>query len=338
MTSSIARLRTGLTALVTIVVLAVIGFRFLGGYGWLESFWMVVVTISTVGYSERSDATATTQVLCIAVILLGSTAAAYTFTGIIQLMLQGEIDRAFGKRRMEKEIKRLTNHIIICGFGKSGPILTQHLSAQNQSFVIIEIDAARYEHATELGYAAMNADATIEDVLLEAGIRQAKAIVVALPSDAENVFITLSARDLCPEIRIVAQADRESSARKLRQAGADEVVMAHPMVGEYMSRLVTRPSTAHFFQSLAQSGPEDFLLDELYVPEQSSVIGKTIAELRVRDLYELLVVGIKLPDETFVFNPAGTRAFSAKETILVMGKQIDVGKFMTEHGLLDESV
>ncbi|WP_197455059.1 potassium channel family protein [Stieleria varia] len=338
MHSSLAKLRNGFTALVAIVVLATMGFKWIAGYGWLESLWMVVVTISTVGYSERSSASDATQILSIAVIVLGVSAAAYTFTGVIQTMLQGELDRAIGRRRMEKEIKRLSNHTIVCGFGKSGPILAQYLSSQKRQFVILEIDEDQFQQAIQLGYHAINADATDEDVLISVGIQRASSIVVALPTDAQNVFITLSARNLCPKVRIVAQAERESSSRKLRQAGADEVVMGHQMVAEYMSRLVTRPSTAHFFLSLTQSATEDFLLDELYVPDGSSVIGKTIAQLRVRDLYELLVVGIKLADDSFVFNPAGSREFAANETILVMGKQADVDHFRDKNSLLEPGI
>lgn len=335
MNSSLVTLRRGFTALVVIFVAAVIGFRVFADYDWLESVWMVVITISTVGYGEHSSVSATTKLLSIALILLGTTAAAYTFTGIIQLMLHGEFERAFGKRRMEKEINRLKNHTIICGYGKRGLILAEHFRSEDRPFVIIENDETEFQQAIQLGYPALNADATDEDVLRKAGIERAKAIVIGLPRDAENVFITLSARNLNPNIRIVSQADQKSSARKLRQAGADEVVMAHPMVAEYMARLVTRPSTAHFFQSLASAGDEDFLLDELRVTDASPVIDKSIAELRIRDLYELLVVGIKLADGKFVFNPAGGRSFNANETILVMGKPSAIRRFQSDNSLIE---
>lgn len=338
MNSPFTKIRRGATALVMIVLLAVVGFHVVADYDWLEALWMVVITVSTVGYSEQSGQDWATQVLSIAVILLGTTAAAYTFTGMIQLTLQGEFDRAFGRRRMEREVSRLRNHTIICGFGKSGPVLAKDLLNRNYRFVILEIDPVNYQHAVDLGYLAINADATDEETLIEANIERANAIVVALPTDAENVFITLSARNLCPSIRIVAQAEQESSSRKLRQAGANEVVMGHQMVAEYMSRLVTRPTAAQFFSSLTQPEFEDLMLDEFLIPTGSGIVNKSIAQLRIRDKHELLVVAVKTVKETLDFNPAGDRKFEEGETILVMGNQEDVLAFQKAYGLVEREI
>lgn len=335
MDSSFTKIRRGATSLVLIFTVAVVGYRLLADYDWIESLWMVVVTISTVGYTERSQLDTQTQLFSIAVILLGTTAAAYTFTGMIQLTLQGELDRAFGRRRMEKELARLENHTIICGFGKSGPVLARDLAARRRQFVIIEIDPDHYQQAIDTGYLAILADATDEDALKKANIVDASAIVVALPTDAENVFITLSARNLCPAIRIVAQAERESSSRKLRQAGANEVVMGHQMVAEYMSRLVTRPTAAQFFSSLTQPEFKDLILDELLIPSQSKIQDQTIAKLRIRDQHELLVVAVKGTDDSLDFNPSGNRVLSAGETVLVMGKQEDVNTFQKFYELIE---
>ena len=335
MDSPFTKIRRGASALVAIVLLAVVGYHVIAGYDWIESLWMVVITVSTVGYSEQSGHHWTTQLLSIAVILLGTTAAAYTITGMIQLTLQGEFDRAFGRRRMEKELSRLKNHTIICGFGKSGPVLAKDLSRSRCKFAIIEVDPTNFQLALDLGYPAINADATDEDSLNRVNIANANAIVVALPTDAENVFITLSARNLCPNIRIVALADRESSSRKLRQAGANEVVMGHQMVAEYMSRLVTRPTAALFFSSLTRPEFNELMLDELSIPTGSSIEDQSIAQLRIRDQHELLVVAVKGTDESLDFNPAGDRVFRSGETILLMGKQDDVDAFQKHYDLLD---
>ncbi|MCC9599243.1 potassium channel protein [Stieleria sp. JC731] len=333
--SPFTKIRRGATALAAVVLFALLGFRYLANYEWIEALWMVVITISTVGYGEHSDHDVPAQILSMAVILLGTTAGAYTFTGLIQLTLQGELDRAFGLRRMEREISRLKNHTIICGFGKSGPILAEGLARLNRGFVIVEIDHSNYQQAIEMGYLAINADATDEEALKEAHISEAGAIVVALPSDAENVFITLSARNLCPSIRIVALADQESTSRKLRQAGANEVVMGHQMVAEYMSRLVTRPTAAQFFSSLTQPEFQDLMLDELAIPEGSSLQNRSIAALRIRDRDQLLVVAVKTKEDTLDFNPPGDRVFKSGETVLVMGKQKDVTSFKKTYGLID---
>ena len=335
MDSPFTKIRRGASALALIVLSAVVGYRLIAGYDWVESLWMVVITISTVGYGEYSVHDWPVQLLSIAVILLGTTAAAYTFTGIIQLTLQGEFDRAFGRRRMEKELSKLKNHTIICGFGKSGPVLAKDLQARRYRFVIIEVDPVNFQHAIDLGYLAINADATDEDSLILAGVMEANAIVVALPTDAENVFITLSARNLCPDIRIVAQAEQESSSRKLRQAGADEVVMGHQMVAEYLSRLVTRPTAAKFFSSLTRPEFKELMLDELSIPSGSAIENQSIAQLRIRDRHELLVVAVKRNDESLDFNPPGDRLFQVGETILLMGKQQDVVAFQKAYELVE---
>ena len=335
MDSSFTKIRRGATSLLAIVITAMVAYHVVGDYGWIESLWLVVITISTVGYAEQSNQDWTVQLLSIILILLGTTAGAYTFTGLIQLALQGEMDRAFGRRRMEKEIARLENHTIICGFGKGGPIMANQFAEQKRRFVIVELDPNQFQLAVDLGYLAVNADATDEATLKLVRIQSANSIVVCLPTDAENVFITLSARNLCPEIRIVAQAEHESSSLKLRQAGADEVVMAHQMVANYMSRLVTRPSTAQFFSSLAQPEFKELMLDELIIPRGSSIIGQSIAQMRIRDHHELLVVAVKRDDALLDFNPAGDRVFAAGETILVMGRDDDVNSFRDRHGLIE---
>ncbi len=193
----------------------------------------------------------------------------------------------------------------------------------------------RRQQAIDLGYLAINADATDEDALQEAGITRASAIIVALPTDAENVFITLSARNMSPAIRIVAQADQESSSRKLRQAGANEVVMGHQMVAEYMSRLVTRPTAAQFFSSLTQPEFKDLMLDELSIPEGSRLENQSIAQLRIRDQHELLVIAVKDKSDSLDFNPRGDRKFQIGETMLVMGKQEDLNAFQKSYELIE---
>ena len=329
----LAKLRAGLLALGAIVLVAVVAFHSIAGYSWIDALWMVVITISTVGYSEQSDASATIKLLSLGTILLGVTAAAYTFTGVIQMILEGEVDRVLGKRRMQRQIDQLCDHTIVCGFGKSGPSLCERLKQSGHDFVVIDNDDERIEQATDLGYVTFHGDATDEDVLKEVGIEKASTMVVALATDAENVFITLSGRNLCPDLRIVASAERESSSRKLCQAGANEVVLTHRMVADHMSRLVTRPSAAHFFDILSEAGNMELEIDELIVNDDSPLVGQTIAQSRIRDQYELLIVGLRPQGEPFEFNPSATRSLGAGETMLVIGKADRIATFKDRNHL-----
>ncbi len=294
---------------------------------------MVVITISTVGYGEQSSTDASTKILAILLILLGVTASAYLFTGAIQLILQGELDQALGKRRMERQLSHLRKHTIICGFGKAGPTLAEQLAKRKQSFVVLDTHPGQYQNAIDAGYIAIQGDATDEEVLKHVRVQEAKAILIALPTDAENVFVTLSARNLCPSLRIIAQAEKESTSVKLKQAGADEVVMAHLMVASHMSRLVTRPSTAKFFTLLTEAENLDLELDELLIPKESCIVDETIAALCIRDNHNLLVVAVKTQAGELNFNPAGSRKFAIGETVLIMGKANDIEHFRSRNGL-----
>lgn len=327
MTTSINRIRNGAVALGLVVAMSVIGFRVIGGYGWLESLWMVVITISTVGYGEHPSTSPANQVLMMLVILLGVTAGAYTFGGFVQLMLEGEIERALGRRRMTKELNRLEDHIIICGFGKLGRDLAIQLKHRNLSFVLIDLAEEKVEKATELGFLAIEGDATSEEVLEQVNLPKAKALASVLPSDAENVFITLTARNLRPDIQIIAKSEQETSCRKLRQAGANKVVMPHRIGAQQMERMISRPSTADLVELFAEASHLEMELDELLIDQQSSLIDKSIAESRIRDDYNLLVVGIKDEDNRFRFNPRPHEKICSGNVLLVMGEVPDINRF-----------
>ncbi len=326
MNATLKRIRLGFIALTAIFILAVLGYRFLGQYEWLESIWMVVVTISTVGYSEQSESPPAVQLLTIVVILLGVSAAAYTFGGFVQLALQGELDRALGRRKLSRTISTLQDHVIICGFGRLGQDLADSLSHRDIPFVVIDSDLERIQLAGDLKYPAIQGDATSEEILAQARLEHARAIASALPSDADNVFITLTARNLCPSIQIIAKSERHNSCSKLRQAGADKIVMPHRVGAQQMERMITRPSTADLVELFAETKHLDMELDELVVPPGHLLVGKTIQESGIRDQFDLLIVGIKSPDGEFRFNPKSTYALADGDTLLVMGRVDDINR------------
>ena len=287
---------------------------------------MVVITISTVGYGEQSQATASTQILMILVILLGVTASAYTFGGFVQLVLQGEFDRILGKRKMTKELNRLDDHIIVCGMGQLGTDLAKQLKHRGLPFVLIDLSEQKVNSAAESGFLAVQGDATSEDVLQLVNIDRAKALATALPSDAENVFITLTARNLNPDIQIISRSERESSCSKLRQAGANKVVMPDRVGAQQMERMISRPSTADLVELFAEASHLEMELDELLVSERSPIVGKALGESNIKQEFNLLVLGIK--DETghFQFNPDPQVKIKNNDTLLVIGEVEDINR------------
>lgn len=326
MSKSLKRIRNGAISLATVFALSVIGFRFLGGYGWLESTWMVVVTISTVGYSEHTDSPAAMQVMMILVILLGVSAAAYTCGGFIQLMLEGEVERVLGRRKMTKELNRLNDHVIICGFGRLGQDLATQLSHRSLPFVIIDLSPEKVVQASELGFLALQGDATSEQVLEEVKLEEARALATALPTDAENVFITLTARNLQPAIQIIAKSEQESSCRKLRQAGADKIVMPHRVGAQQMERMISRPTTADLVELFAEASHLEMELDEFKVTDACQLIGESLASSKIKDDFNLLVVGIKDDGGHFRFNPPPQETIRPADTLLVIGQVGDINR------------
>ncbi len=303
-----------------VFVASTIGFHFLGGYDWLESVWMVVITMSTVGFGEHSDAAPAIQGLTILVILFGVSSAAYTCGGFLQLLLEGEVEQAFGKRKMSKELNRLSRHVVICGFGRMGQDLAKQLQHRGIPMVVIDKDEEKIRVARELNYPAIQGDATQEGVLEETRLPAARALVSALSSDADNVFIALTGRNLCPKIQIIAKSEYESSCRKLRQAGADKIVMPYRVGAQQMERMISRPTTADLVELFAEASHLEMELDELKVSDTSSLAGQTLVGSRVKQTYNLLVVGIKDSEGELSFNPGPDEMINSGDTLLVIGQ------------------
>ncbi len=330
MRTPLDRIRLGGFVLAAIIALAVVGYRYIGGYDWTAALWMVVITISTVGYGETSQLPATVQALTIAVIVLGISASVYTFGGLIQLILEGELEYALGRRRMTKDILRLSDHTIICGYGRMGRNLAEELRSQQRDLVVIDNDSGAVVEATSNGLLCVHGDATDEETLAAAGLDRAATLVSTFPNDAESVFITLTARDLNRTIQIIARAERESTQNKLRQAGADIVVMPTVVGARQIGRMITRPSTAHLIKLVDEGSNRDFDLDELVVRDNTRLTGMTVEQTEAHRRYRLLVVAIKTPDGKLKFNPKATETFATGDTLMVIGHRDDILRFRQE--------
>ena len=311
--------------------MSIVGFRWVGDYSWIESLWITVVTISTVGFSERPQGEPVVQLYTVGVIIIGLTAAAYTFSAFMQFAIEGEIERFLGYRRMMRDIAQLKHHIVVCGFGSTGELLASSLHQQGVPFVIVDHDAERSEDAKRHGYLVLHGDATSDEVLLQAGIRQATSLITCLPTDAENVFITLTARNLCPNINIVARAEVPSTESKLRQAGANRVVLPTVSGARLMARIVTRPSTAELIEMVSENNFPDMELDELVVPDHSALVGMDVRATEAHRKHRLLVVAVKQGSGKMIFNPDAEYRFRAGETVIIMGRAEDIQRFRDQY-------
>jgi voltage-gated potassium channel len=330
MRTPLQRIRLGGFVLAAIVVSAVLGYRFIGGYDWTAAIWMVVITISTVGFSESSQLPVAIQMLTIALIVLGISASVYTFGGLIQLILEGELEYVLGRRRMTKDILRLSDHTIICGYGRMGKNLAQELRSQKREIVIIDHDLTAITDATSAGLLCVHGDATEEETLQSAGLDRAITLASTFPNDAESVFITLTARNLNQTIKIIARAERESTRNKLRQAGADTIVMPTVVGARQMGRMITRPSTAHLINLVDEGSNSDFDLDELQVSADSPLLSKTVEQTGVHSKHRLLLVAIKKPDGALKFNPDASESFAVGDILMVIGHRDNIARFRSE--------
>ncbi len=325
--SPLTRVRSGLIVLGIVFGVAIIGFRTLGDHDWVSALWMTVVTISSVGFAETTESPPALQLFTVGVILLGMTAAAYTFGGFVQMALEGELEVFLGHRRMTRGIENLSDHVIVCGFGRIGEVLAKDLQHSHREFVVIDESTERFESAKSQGCLCICGDATSDETLLHAGIKRARTLVSSLPSDADNVFITLTARQLCPEVQIFSRAEHPTTERKLLQAGANKVIMPAIIGAHQLERLITRPSTAHLIELVSEASFMELELDEIVLPEHCRLIGVTVASTEAHRTHRLLVVAIKQADGKMVFNPDAEYKFKAADVAIVMGRAEDIEGF-----------
>jgi len=332
MTDPLTKVRRGAMVLAGFSVVAVAAHVWLTGRSCLESVYWFVITISTVGYGEKSSESPPVMAFTVFAILVGVSLAAYVFGNFLQLLAQGAIERALGVRRMHRDIDQLYNHTIVCGFGRVGKTLSEELAGRKIPFVVIEHETEIVAEAADTGYLFLTGDATDEDTLLEAGVKRASSLIVALRSDADNVFLTLTARNLNPRLRIIARGELPTTEKKLLQAGADRVVMPAVLGARRMAAMVSHPHTAELIDLVTDHRALNATLEELQIPEESPWAGKSIREAG-RIKHRLLIVALRRADGGMVFSPEADLVVQPGDTAIVMGKSEDIQNFRRENRL-----
>jgi len=332
MKTPLQRIRIGAVLAAIILLAATLGYRW-AGWSWLDSIYMVVTTVTTVGYGEIGPMTPSLRLMNLFLIVFGITAGAYTMGGFIQMVTEGEIERVLGERRQGREIAHLKDHVVICGFGRIGKILSAELHRQHMPFVIIESDPGRAHEAHDLGYLSLTGDATEEGSLETARVQYAKTLVTALPNDAANVFITLTGRNMSRALQIIARGEQPSTQKKLIQAGADRVVLPASIGAMRIANMLTRPSAVEFLELVAGKSTLDVEIDELVVPANNRLLELTVAQAEARRKHGLLIVAMRRGGGQIIFNPDDDLNFQPGDTLVVMGKPQDIARFRSEYQL-----
>lgn len=322
------------------IIVAVSGYV-LAGWSLLDAVYMSVITMFGVGYGEVRPVTSPPlRVFTILVIVAGYTSVVYIVGGVVQMVTEGEINKALDSRRMTREIEILQQHVIVCGFGRIGEILARRLAKANQQFIIIDSSSERIAKAEAKGYLVFNGNATDEGVLHSVGISRAKVLATVLPDDAVNVFITLTAREMNPALLILARGESPSTEKKLRLAGADHVVLPASIGAERMAHMITHPAAMDFLNQddgrntlnelLAQI---DVQMDELAILDNSPLVGKTISDIEVRGKGAFIVVALRKADDTMISHPKHEMLLEAGDTVIVMGHRGDIPQFAINYVL-----
>ncbi len=323
------RIAQGFAFLAVVCFVSVAGYLVLG-WSLSDAIYMVAITIFAVGYGEVQPVVGADRWFTIGVIVLGCSSLLYILGGFFQLIAQGELNRLLGSRKMQKTIEELSDHVIVCGIGRIGRVVTADLKEAGATVVIVDSNPQRVEAAIEEGLYAFVGNATSDEVLLRAGVQNARALATVLPDDALNVFITLTARNLNPELRIIARAEDPASDSKMIQAGADKVVLPSALSGERAAQMILRPAMVDFFTDQDLSGLEQELvglglqIDQFDVDANSSLIGRTVGELESTGDGGFIVIAIRRAGGVVVRNPQKHFSFAEEDSVLFMGHAEDV--------------
>lgn len=291
-----------------------------------DAIFMIAITLSTVGYGEVQPLSPTGRIVTVFIIIFGITITGYTAGTFIRMLIEGELGKRFGRKKVEKKILKLKDHYIICGYGRIGKLLTKELRKHNQKFLVIEFDSNQIADLEATGTPYMLLDARDENTLLKAGIMRAKGLVTAVMSDADNVFITLTARMLRPDIFILARASEPKNESKLKSAGATKVVSPYLLGGQRMAQLLVSPTVVDFIDIATMDDKLGLRMEEAMIRRDSPYEGKTLIESNLRKDYGVIIVLIKKSSGDMKFNPNPHEVLEANDVLVMLGKIADLQK------------
>lgn len=301
------------------------GYRLIEGWPFLDALYMTVITITTVGYGEIHQLSQEGRIFTIFLILCSFGGMAYVLASIAQTLIAGQIRMALGRRKLEKKVKRLKNHYVLCGYGRIGSYIAREFDVENIPFVVVEKDPDRIKVIEEDGFAYVEGDATDDAILISAGVERAKCLVAATGSDADNLYITLSSRALNPSVYILSRAAEETAERKLLSAGANRVVSPYLIGAARMFNAVLRPNIVEFVDLVVERKHLELQLEEITVEDASRFKGKPLRESGIRRELGLIVVAIKKAGGDMIFNPSSETLIEKGDCLIVLGEKKQLG-------------
>ncbi len=331
----VRRMRAAITLVLFSIAVGTVGYVVIEDYPWFDAYYMSVITLASVGFGEVHPLSTYGRLFTSLLIVFNIGLFAYAISTITDVFASGGFTKLLIDFHMNKRINELSGHTIVCGFGRHATEVAQELGKQDMPFVIIEKNPdkiALLRHETT--YLYVEGDATHDEILAEAGIDRAAAVVITLPDDAGNLFITLSARQINPSLRIICRANNEADEVKIRRAGADHTVIPERIGGFYMATLIHKPHLVEFFSLLASMGPTGVVFEEVPVSQlRQSFQNTTIADSGLVEKTQVTVVAVREPNGHYELNPPASTILQSGWDLVVLGSQAQMEKFR-EHMLI----
>lgn len=303
-----------------VIIIGIIGFETIEGYDLIDSIYMTMITISTVGFGEVKELSTVGRIFTSLLILLSIGTYAYVISVFTRFAIQSEFYKKMKERNFIKEISKLEGHVIICGYGRNGRQAAETLKRHKKQFVIIDSNEDIVSELQASGELAITGDVTDDEILDESNVKRASSLIAALPNDANNLFLVLSARQLNPRMKIISRATSDKTVNKLYVAGADNVIMPDKVGGTHMATLVVSPDLVEFIDNITVGNEKGITLEELSyqdIPEELK--GKSIKELQLRESSGCTIIGLKTPDGSYTINPSADTKIEEDCKFFVLG-------------------
>lgn len=318
--AAFSSLRSAIFLLLGVITIGVLGYRVLENFSWLDAFYMTAITLSTVGFREVQPLSPTGQIFTMFLLAGGLGVVLYTLTAVMEKVVEGEFQQFFGRRRMQKQIEALTDHYIVCGFGRIGEIVCRELVSKPVPFVIIEKDAERSRTAEAAQYLVLTGDAADEETLITVGAKRAKGLFATLATDADNVFVTLTAKGVNSALFVVARAESDRSERTLLRAGADKVISPYAMGGHRMAQAALRPAVVDIIDLATHHQSLELQMEEVSITAASLSKGRTLREAGLSEQPGIIIVAIKRASGRMLFNPQPEERLAVGDSVIALAE------------------
>lgn len=313
-------------AIVFTLLVGSVGFIVIEHYPPFDAFYMTLITIATVGYSEIHPLSTAGRVFNSVLIFFGVSLLFLAIGLISQAVIKLELGEYFGKRRTKRMIDKLKNHYVVCGYGRVGKGAAWELQQAGAPFIVVDRDPEKVEAAMRTGMLAVAADSTLDQTLLDIGISRARGLIAALATDADNLFLILSAKTLNPKLKVAARAGEEEAEAKLRRAGADTVFAPYTNAGHRLAQSLIRPHVSQFLDFTTKSMGLDVIIEQIRVAEGGEFASTSLKQMQIRRDTGVIVLAIRRASGEMVFNPPAEAVIQGGDHIIVMGEQEDLRK------------